>query len=179
MDRRTALKHFLFISAGVVFIPSCSQNKNKSSIVLKNLTVNKKEEALLEEICDAIIPSTDQPGAREILAHFFVLKMIDDCVAKEDQIKMLKGMSMFNRKSKIVYGKDFIDCDKAERNNLIAAIEENVGIPNEISFFYKTVKDLTITAYTTSKYYLTQINIYELIPGRFHGCVPINSTNPA
>jgi hypothetical protein len=39
--------------------------------------------------------------------------------------------------------------------------------------FFNTTKGLTIQSYIASEYFLTKVQVYELIPGRYHGCVPV------
>ena len=177
VDRRTALKNFLIISAGIVLIPSCLQNKGKSSILLKNFVINNNDEDLLEEVCETFIPTTDTPGAKDIGAHLFVLKMIDDCIDKEEQIKIIKGLKAFDKLAKKTYGKSFFDCDAVQRKEFFSRIEKKEDVSQEVLAFYKTTKKFTVRAYTTSEYYLTKVAVYELIPGRFHGCVPIGYKN--
>ena len=176
INRRAALKNFLFISAGVVFIPSCLQEKGKPSIVLKNLDISAGDEKMLAEICETIIPKTDTPGAKDILAHLFVLKMLDDCTPKADQQKILKGLNGINKMANKKFDRSFVNCTPQQRQELFATIESKKDIPDDVAAFYASVKKLTIQAYTTSKYYLTNVHVYELVPGRFHGCVQVGST---
>ena len=44
---------------------------------------------------------------------------------------------------------------------------------SDLHFFYSNVKRFTVQAYTTSQYFLTKVQVYELVPGRYHGCIPI------
>ena len=39
--------------------------------------------------------------------------------------------------------------------------------------FFKMTKGLTIQAYTASEFFLTKVQVYELVPGRYHGCVSV------
>jgi hypothetical protein len=152
------------------------QEKGKPSIVLKNLDISADDEKMLAEVCETFIPKTDTPGAKDILAHLFVMKMLDDCTAKADQEKILKGLNGINKMSDKKFDKSFVNCTPQQRQELFSAIESKKGIPGDVSAFYTSVKKLTIQAYTTSKYYLTNVHVYELVPGRFHGCVPVGST---
>ena len=49
LDRRALLKNLLIVSAGVLVLPACVQEKSKASILLKNMQVSGDEEALLSE----------------------------------------------------------------------------------------------------------------------------------
>jgi hypothetical protein len=45
----------------------------------------------------------------------------------------------------------------------------------DVNFFYATVKRLTILAYSSSQYFLTKVQVYELVPGRWQGCIPVKT----
>lgn len=173
VNRRTALRQFAFITAGVALIPSCMQDKSKSAILLKNMNVKADQEKMLEEISETIIPKTDTPGAKDISAHLFALKMVDDCFKKEDQQRFIKGMIDFERLTSKKFDKSFVDCTPVERTALLHELEQKKEAKDDLSYFYGTTKRLTIQAYTSSKYYLTKVQVYELVPSRYHGCVPV------
>jgi hypothetical protein len=56
---------------------------------------------------------------------------------------------------------------------LLQAIDGGKTPGDELNFFYSTTKKQTILAYTSSSWFLTKVQVYELVPGRFHGCVPV------
>jgi hypothetical protein len=122
-----------------------------------------------------IIPSGITPGARDVSAHLFVLKMLDDCFSKEDQDKFLRGLQQLDNASRQTTGAAFLKTDPTQRASLLTALESQKLPDQDLNFFYAATKKLTIQAYTSSKYYLTKVQVYELVPGRWHGCVPVKS----
>jgi hypothetical protein len=78
ISRRTVLKQMVFTSAGLLLIPSCMDDRSKASILVKNFSITTDQEAMLAELTESIIPKTSTPGAKDIYAHLFVLKMVDD-----------------------------------------------------------------------------------------------------
>jgi len=175
IHRRAAIKTFLLISAGVTLIPSCLQDKKKSSVVLKNIQVDADQEGLLAEIAETIIPATDTPGAKDIGAHLFALKMVDDCYAAADQRAFIKGLDAFDAFSEKKFDHSFVACTLPQRESLLGTIEARKGVPEEVLGFYDSMKKLTLQAYSGSKFYLTKVQVYELVPGRFHGCFPVKN----
>ena len=115
VNRRTALRQFLVISAGAALLPSCLQDRSKSTILLKNFQVDEAEEKLLAELAETIIPATSTPGAKDISAHLFALKMLDDCYSREDQKKFLKGLQQLEEAARAATGQSFIKCTPAQR----------------------------------------------------------------
>jgi hypothetical protein len=172
LTRRQAIRQFLFVSAGVALIPSCMEDKSKSSILLKNLPIRAEQEKLLAELSETIIPKTATPGAKDISAHLFALKMIDECRSREDQDRFLEGLRSFEAGA----GKGFAAMSLADRAKALESLEKDKEAVDPASAFYRTMKRLTIQAYTSSEYYLTKVQVYELVPSRYHGCVPVKAS---
>ncbi|MBS1596963.1 MAG: gluconate 2-dehydrogenase subunit 3 family protein [Bacteroidetes bacterium] len=177
MNRRTVIKNFLVFSAGATLIPSCMHEETKSSILLKNIKINGDQEKMISELSEAIIPKTDTPGAKDLSSHLFVLMMVDDCATKEDQQKFMAGMNQFEALAKKDYGNSFATCTSSQKNELLKKIENKKEVSEKISSFYATTKRLTIQSFTSSQYFLTKVQVYEMIPGRYHGCVPVKNNS--
>lgn len=174
-NRRTAIKQFIFISAGVAIIPSCINDEGKASIPLKNISLSGSQESLLAEIGETLIPKTDQPGAKDVGAHLFAMKMIDDCSTKEDQQKFISGIGAFENFAKQKNGKPFAESDATQKDAVIAALDKVNDSKDDIAFFYSKMKQLTIQAYTSSQFYMTKVHEYKMLPGKFEGCVPVKN----
>ena len=173
VNRRTALKQFLFVSAGVAILPACLQeDTSKSSMLLKNFQLSGQQEKTLEELTETILPATATPGAKAVYAHLFVLKMLDDCYKKEDQQKFISGLAQFEKETKQKYNQPFAQCSKAQRDEMAAGINAKKDGKDDLAFFYSTTKRLTIQGYSTSKFYLSNVQVYKMIPGKYKGCVP-------
>jgi len=177
MNRRSGLKTLIIISTGAALIPSCLQDKKKSSLSLKNIKINDNEEELLSGLSETIIPKTSTPGAGDISAHWFALMMIDDCYPPDDQEKFQKGLTEFEALTKKKFGNPFTKCTPSEKIALLKSVENKNDIPPNAAFFYNTMKRLTIQAFTSSEYYLTKVQVYKLVPGKFIGCVPVNKAS--
>ena len=174
-NRRIAIQQLLLICAGTVVLPSCFHNNEKASIQLKNIPVTADQEKMLAELSEIIIPKTDSPGAKDLSAHLFALKMADDCFTKENQGKFRQGMKEFETFASEKSGKPFADGNAQQKEAIVAELDSNKTGGEEILFFYQSMKRLTIQAYSTSPYYLTNIRGYKMIPGKFQGCVPLKA----
>jgi hypothetical protein len=95
--------------------------------------------------------------------------MIDDCRSPEEQAAFMQGMQAFDSG----IGRDFTSKPAAERLQVLEQLEKKDKESTDPAFtFYRTMKRLTIQAYTSSQYYLTNVQVYELVPSRYKGCVP-------
>lgn len=175
MNRRAVIRQLVIVSGGIMLLPACSNPNEPSTIRLKNFSLDGNHEELVASLSEAIIPATDTPGARELSTHLFVFKMMDDCYDKETQQAFVKGLDSFREQCKKKYGKNFQDCSEAQKNEWLTYIESKKDVPEEIQKTYGLVKNLTIQGYMNSKYVMTNITHYELIPGKFDGCFPVNA----
>jgi len=70
-----------------------------------------------------------------------------------------------------------VKCTPSERTEILKSIQSEKDIPENVAFFYNAIKKLTIQAFTSSEYYLTKVQIYKLVPGKFYGCVPVKKAS--
>ena len=163
-------------SAAAWILPSCISDPKKVSIALNRLRISGDEEELLGNIADVVIPATDTPGARATGAHLFALVMVDDCMAKDDQEKYLKGMRSFDEAVKRATGKSFSGAAAEERLDILTAFEEKLEtVGEETKTFYEKTRGYIIQGYTSSQYFLTKVKPYQLVPGPdYKGCAPLS-----
>jgi phosphoribosylcarboxyaminoimidazole (NCAIR) mutase len=57
MKRRSAIRNIAIITAGAALLPGCT-NSNTAAIPLKNISVSSKEQNMLAELCEVILPKT-------------------------------------------------------------------------------------------------------------------------
>ena len=177
MDRRLSMKTLLIISAGVAVLPSCLHEEKKTSVSLKKIKIDGNDEELFSNVCETIIPTTDTPGAKDVSALLFALMMIDDCYAPAEQDKFVNGLKGFKEFSKNKFDQSFVKCTPSQKQEILESIETKKDVPDDVAYFYSVTKKLTIQAFTSSKYYLTKVHVYQLVPGKFYGCVPVKNAS--
>jgi hypothetical protein len=139
MKRRSAIKNLLIIAGGIAILPSCSQESGGASIQLNNLDIGQKQEDLLAEIAETIIPKTSSPGAKDLKLHLFVLKMVDDCHNKYDQKIFTDGLNTIDQLSKKRFSKSFKEASLAQRTQLLQFLESDKEAKNDVQGFYATI----------------------------------------
>jgi hypothetical protein len=174
-NRRVAIQQLLMIWAGLALLPACLHNEQKVSIPLKDIQITPDDEQMLAELAEIILPKTDTPGAKELAAHLFALKMVDDCYTKANQEKYIQGMKDFESFVMKKTGKSFMENNIPERQAIVAALDLQKPATDGMTFFYQSTKKLTVQAYTTCEYFMTRIRGYKMIPGKFQGCVPLKT----
>jgi Gluconate 2-dehydrogenase subunit 3 len=176
INRRNAIRQLALLSAGAALLPSCLGNHSKPDLVLRNFTVNGDRQQTLDTLTATLIPTTDTPGARETGASLFILKMLDDCSSKKEQDSFFKGMRQLDEVTRKAVGKTFLEASGPQRESVLTAIGDRKIPGDDLAFFYSTVRKLTILSYSSSAYFLTKVQVYELVPGRWHGCIPVKQT---
>lgn len=171
MDRRSALRNFVILSAAIAFMPSCRDEKVKGVVSGKNIQLSGDQEYLLTTLSETILPVKGE--APSDAAHLFVLTMVDDCYSKEEQQQFLKGLQQFDELAKKKSGKTFVECSTEQKHALLTEMERGKEENEPVNYFYNTTRSLTLQHYTSSKYYLVTVRKFEMAPGRYHGCFPL------
>ena len=176
MDRRSVIRNIAFISVGAIILPACKQNETRTSTALKNLKISGDQEQMLADLTQTILPSAGGTGqgAKELESHLFALMMIDDCASAEDQKKFTDGIKAFEDAVKKKYSVSFSKLNDEQKNELLKDLEAKKNYAEDVLGFYGTVKQLTVESYTTSKDYMVNVLKYNIIPGKYKGCVPVN-----
>ena len=95
MNRRTALRTVVVISAGATLLPSC-RNSEHAGLPLRHLSLSGSQQDMVADLSGTILPKTgDFSGAVDLKCHEFVLTMIDDCNGPEVQKQFTDGMNAF------------------------------------------------------------------------------------
>ncbi len=174
MQRRTVLKNLLLVAGGTLVIPSCMNNTPEASIPLKHINIDADGEKLLAEISETLIPKTAIPGAKDVYTHLFALRMVDDCYEKEKQDQFVNGLKDIDKLSKKKFNTSFLKSTPAQREALLTELDGRKK-GEDLYDFYQMAKALTIQGYMTSKYVMTNITKYELVPGRYNGFAPVKT----
>lgn len=170
MKRRAAIKNMMIFAGGIYLLPSCSGDPGKASVELTHITISAQQEALLAAIAETLIPGTkDAPGAKDLNLHLFTLKMVDDCHSADDQQKFVSSLRVMDKEGL------FTRLDNAKREKFITDLLEDTNAPEELREFMKITKQRVIQGFKNSKYAMTDLKQYELVPGRYNGYYPVEN----
>ncbi|QDH78770.1 gluconate 2-dehydrogenase subunit 3 family protein [Echinicola soli] len=181
MNRREAMKRTalmfgsaLSVSTFAVFQQGCTRSKNAIAGVFSD-----EDTKIMAEIGDIIIPETpDSPGAKSVGIGAFMVKMLEDCYSQEDREKVSTALNYFEGE------KDFSSLSADKQVAAVSDLDSQVyGKSNELDEGlmrgYKIMKELTLFGYFSSEAGATQALRYELVPGRYDGCVDLKPGDKA
>ncbi|RFS18532.1 gluconate 2-dehydrogenase subunit 3 family protein [Emticicia sp. C21] len=171
MQRRAALKTFALSIGSTLVLPSWANAWSNETLHTTDTILSSTQEALLAEIVGTIIPKTDTPGAKELNVDKFVTLMVADCYDAKAQDTFAKGLLAADEIAKKDYSKAFSATEPAQRLAVLNKMDKS-GSDTEKGFI-RLVKNLTIQGYLNSEYVMTNLRVFEFIPGRYHGCVPV------
>ncbi|MGV3504102.1 MAG: gluconate 2-dehydrogenase subunit 3 family protein [Adhaeribacter sp.] len=178
MKRRTALRSLALLVGGTLALPAWASGWQASALApLPSALADAGQTALLGELVETMIPASDTPGARELGVHLYILTMLADCYDKTAQRRFTKGLQELDQLVKAGYGKAFADCSAAQRLEILQGREAAAKLlPPEQEPFFPFLKNMAIQGYLNSAYVLRDVYRYELVPARFHGCVPVKQS---
>src|SRR5690348_14842694 len=112
MDRREALKNVAILMGGAIsattmgiLFDSCNQPSDKTAAT-KDL-FKDSHKALITEISEIIIPTTDTPGAKAAGVPAFVTMMMNECYPENAQKTFIDGLEDVESRSKSKFSKSF------------------------------------------------------------------------
>lgn len=169
MKRRKVIKNLLVICGTTWLIPACINEDGDQAKYFEGSWITNSDVKMMAEITEAIIPQTDTPGAKKLGIHLFVLTMVMDCMSKKLQEGIKNGLKEIDRYALKLSGKPFMQMELKLKQQLLSGNGANP--PGDWDTFLTEVKRLTIQGYATSKYVMTNLAPYKLVPGHFYGCV--------
>lgn len=73
----------------------------------ERVAVTPEQTALLAEIADVIIPTTDTPGAKAAGVEAFIIRVLRDCYVLEEQQSFYVGLAKIDEAGRRAHGKAF------------------------------------------------------------------------
>jgi hypothetical protein len=171
MKRRTALKNVLFSAAGISTLPAWGNSWNSKTFIQTTSIFTQNQAKILDILVDALIPSSEIIGAKDLGTSAFINKMLGDCYEKKVQEIFKNSLENTEKLSNETFSKSLADCDKLQLNELL--IKLSASVDTQQKDFFSLLKQLTVLAYTTSEYVLTKHYNYVMAPGHYYGCVNV------
>lgn len=167
IERRHALERISLMLGGALSPQMTAAVMGQVLNKGESLEITDAQKALLAEVADVIIPTTDTPGAKAAGAGQFIIRVIRDCHVIEEQKEFYDGLAKVDEASQKAHSKNFVELESDQK---IAIIED--AVKNNKAFFNQ-MKQLTTVGYFTSEIGATQALEYLPIPGKFEGDLPL------
>jgi hypothetical protein len=196
LDRRQVLK-LLALSSTLPAIPAelfAAFREIHSGLgsVPSLKVLSPHEDATVSVMAEMIVPATETPGAKDVRVNEFVDHILADWYFEEDRARFLAGLADVDTRAQNLFHKDFVDASPAQQSEILRELGENMAeakaaladgprgyrgaLPEPQNNFYFMFRQLVLTGYFTSEAGFTQQLHEEIIPGRFDGCLTLNSS---
>ncbi len=134
---------------------------------------------LISEIAETIVPETETPGAKTAGVGLFVIRILADCRSQAERESFVKGLDEFEQGCFSQFGHSFIKCTPQQKLSLLEKLDsEALGLWSKIkervfhqNNFFKTLKELVLIGYFTSRQGATRALSYDPIPGKWIVCL--------
>lgn len=189
MDRRNVLKKTGLLAGAAVVMPSMlsllQSCANETRLDWKPEFFTTTEVRVVAALLDAILPTTETPGALDVKSDLFIDKVIAHTYDASGQADMRTEIAAFNSSCSKKFGADFLDLDMSKRIEVLKQAEKSSGKFNsgvwgkavgkqEPIGFYRSMKSMAIWAYFTSEEIGKNVLSYDPIPGNYDGCKPLS-----
>ena len=195
MNRRDAIKKAAIMMGGSFLMPDILKAWTHPMIENPKFRLTAAQDALIAEIAETIVPTTDTPGAKAAGVPNFIKKMLADCCRDKYSAYFMKELDAVEADTKTKFSKSFVDASVEQRTEILKIYEKKAkdsmadfkkmqatwGEPNmgTESPFFAAMKNLTVTGYFTSEIGCTQALRYEAVPGKFIGDYPYKKGDKA
>ena len=196
MDRRKVLK-LLAVSSALPVIPAEWMATFRAihaglgnGPALKILSAH--QDATVTAMAELILPQTGTPGAKAVRVNEFIGRIVAEWYSDEDRARFLAGLAGVDARTQSLFKKDFVDLSPGQQSEILRALGDEMAQATEVlakappgyrgtdpepeDNFYFMFRQLTLTGYFTSEAGFRQQLREEIIPGRFDGCFPIETS---
>lgn len=196
MNRRDALRLLAAGAAVPIVAPSLAALRKAHALFAADSTLhtlNEHQAATLKAVTEMILPRTETPGATDVGTTGFIDLLLTEWYEEKERATFLNGLAEVDAHSRSLFAQDFVDCTAIQQTEILRWLGESMqeraehhestpfvsgAPPDSGEDFYPMLRRLTLTAYFTSEAGADALH-FELIPGRFDGCSPLTSIQPA
>ncbi|MEO8020153.1 MAG: gluconate 2-dehydrogenase subunit 3 family protein [Pseudomonadota bacterium] len=133
--------------------------------------------ALLEQVCEVIIPTTDTPGAIVAGVPGFVREMLEEWGSATSRAEVSGVLEAIEQLAWSRFGAAFLELSVERRLEVVGAFDvDRIGRQEPA---YGKFKYLVLVGYYQSEVGATQELRFELVPGAWRSCVPLSEIGRA
>jgi Gluconate 2-dehydrogenase subunit 3 len=186
MNRREALARLAAITGTMaigaeLFLSGCHAPEAKR----RTEPLTAAELALLDEIGETIIPTTDSPGAKAAGVGPFMAVTAKQCYDDAAYASFRSGLAKIDVASRKRNGKPFIESTPSERTALLNDLDREQRKytrereESDPPHYFRLMKELTLVGYFTSEIGCTKALRYVESPGSYDGNLPYRKGDKA
>lgn len=175
VNRRALLLGAVVLLGGAVALTRFSRKSGGAPA--SGPAMSTEQFALLEQVTEIMIPTTDTPGAITAGVPVFIREMLDQWASASSRQDILQVLEAIEKHAWAKFGAAFVELPPERRHLVVRGFDEDrIGRQDPI---YSKFKYLVLVGYYQSEVGATQELRYELVPGAWRACVPLNEIGRA
>ena len=175
VNRRALLLGAVVLLGGAAALTRFSRNYGAG--LASGPAMSAEKFALLEQVTEIMIPTTDTPGAIAAGVPAFIRHMLDVWASARSRTELLDVLEGIEKLAWAKFGAAFVELPPERRHLVVRAFdEERIG---RLDPAYAKFKYLVLVGYYQSQIGATQELRYELVPGAWRACVPLTEIGRA
>lgn len=135
--------------------------------------------SIVERVVDLIIPETDTPGAHAAGVHHFIDLMLAEWASPVRRARYRQGLQSIDARARADAANDFVSIAATEQLSVLQALDEEAHDVGAVETFFRDFKKLVLFGYYTSETGATEELRFDMIPGDYEPCVPIEDPQRA
>lgn len=151
--------------------------KAPGSSAASGLTMSAEQFALLEQITEVMIPTTDTPGAIVAGVPVFIRQMMEEWASTASRAEIAGVIEGIDKHAWEKFGAAFVELPPERRHVVVRGFDEEHISRQDPA--YGKFKYLVLSGYYLSEVGATQELRYELVPGAWRSCVPFTEIGRA
>ena len=175
VNRRALLLGAVFLVGGAVSLTRFTRGTGTSPD--KGPVFSSDQFALLEQVCETIIPATDTPGALGAGVPEFLRQLLGEWGSLETRAAINGVLESIEKQAWSRHGAGFLELPGERRLSLVRVMDEESIARQDIP--WSRFKQLVLLGYYHSEVGATQELRYELVPGAWRSCLPLTEVGRA
>jgi gluconate 2-dehydrogenase gamma chain len=175
LNRRALLLGAVLLVGGAAALSRFPRKSGAADAAGPALTA--EQFALLEQVCEAIIPATDTPGAIVAGVPAFIRQMIDEWGSEESRTQLIGVLVAVEKLAWSRFGAAFVELAPERRFEVLNDFDAQRLSQQDPA--YRKFKHLVLVGYYQSEVGATHELRFELVPGAWRSCVPLSEIGRA
>jgi gluconate 2-dehydrogenase gamma chain len=175
LNRRAMLLGAVLLVGGTAALVRFGRNPGATAT--RGPALSGDQFALLEQVAEVIIPTTDTPGAIGAGVPEFIRDLLVNWGNEQSRAEISGVLDAIEQRTWEKHGARFIELLDSQRLELMRAYDEQGVAGHDPA--YRKFKQMVLLGYYHSEIGATQELRFELVPGTWRSCLPLNEIGRA
>ena len=172
MKRRALIKKMGIAASSLAVLPAWANSWTVDKLNTGSGFLSVAELTRLTAVVDTILPANkDGLGGLKVGVDKFLDQLFARCYEPDVQENIRLQLEALDIASSKIYLTKFENGNQEQRLALLGALEKSESEPEKE--FFTLIKSETIRGFRTSREVMTRYLKYRVIPGNYHGCLPV------